>query len=483
MAIFLPEAVEAAEIAAAAAEEYAPTWASSAGRSAWNFGKKVGQAALYGQGVYQAGKGLYDTGRNVVRAIGDDVHKVENFFSTAKGPAKGNISKIMPRRRYSVGPRPAKRPFRHGGVISRLPKRKMFTSGGYQGSFRKQRNRVRKDMFRLHGSTLKYEFARTSSGADVCEIGHSTCVPRQVVRSFGRAIVRRAFERTGDVITTWTDVPGRGVADYAFSWLYRTTPDSTTVTTTAPVVFTGADFAGCGDQVVNALLVLMTATVDNLVIEEFKIWEGWVTDAGNPKFYTLDMRSAKFTYAVTSVLTVQNLTESATGGTDDHTMRDDIRANPVVGRAWNASGNTLIPVDATGLYVAEVADAYTGAIGHIVATHKHPYPPNFFSNSRVSGQVKLGPGNIKKSKISTFKRLSVNGFLRVFRRWITANTDVTIAGFNPYVAGGGSSRFFMFEHMVKHSTDPSVQIGSEVNLFVKSHLTYRTKREAARIDL
>lgn len=356
--------------------------------------------------------------------------------------------------------------------------------GRFVGKFRRPRNKRRYDKFRSLGSTNKVEVSGNSTGAEVAEIGHSVCVPQLIMQSAGRAILRRGLEKlTGTVITDWSANAPHNADNYYYEISYRTSVEVGTITNGGYVAFGGAagiNFSDMADVIMNAMLALCTTTNDQLLFEGINFRWG-PAGAWNDQC-TIPLRSSIITFAVSSHLTVQNITESHTGGTDDHTNVLDVRANPVLGRVWMTKSNTFIPVAGTTEgFTNNVADERYGQIGDVTGNMTYQKPPNFYMNAKRSGQVKIAPGEIKHSNLKLYKRTYFNRFMRMFKRWTAVNTSVTAPGTDVY-CGVGPSKLFHFEHMVKNSGDPSVSLGYELDVFVKSYLTYRGKREALRID-
>jgi hypothetical protein len=384
-------------------------------------------------------------------------------------PVPSRKNPLIHRRRNFAGPR---------AKFSRRVK------GRFVGKFGRLKNKRRYDKFRSCGSTNKVEVSGNSTGTEVAEIGHSVCCPQLIMQSVGRAILRRGLEKlTGTVITDWSANAPHNADNYYYEISYRTSIEISTITNGGYVAFGGAvgiSFTDMADVLMNAMLTLCTTGLDQILFESVNF--RWGPAAAWNDQCTIPLRQSLVTFSVNSHLTIQNITESHTGGTDDHTNVLDVRANPVLGRCWMTKSNTFIPVGgSTEGFTSNVADERYGQIGDITGNMTYQKPPNFYSNAKRSGQVILQPGEIKHSNLKLFKRVYFNRFMRMFKRWTAVNTSVTAAGTDTYV-GVGPSKLFHFEHMVKNSGDPSVSLGYEIDVFVKSYLSYRNKREALRID-
>lgn len=406
--------------------------------------------------------------------------------SRPSGAVRGAVRKIASKVRSGVkrqrtgGKTIVKRVF-PGRPRERIRRKSFYTMGRYVGAVKGPRNFRGKDLFRTMGSSTKVEVQGSTVGADTAEIGHSVCVPQLIMQSVGRAIHRRLWKMLGGNITDWTVTDGDiAEANITYFITYRTDYTSATITSTTPAAFvTGDTHSQMADKVMDAILALYTTTNDNLIVEEVVYRQASGTNLPIKK---LPVRQSHVVLSVLSLMTLQNITESASGGTDDHTHVTDVRANPVVGRVFQSRSNSFVPVGgvADG-FTANIATSRHGQIGDVTGNMTHPKAPNFYQNAARSGQVIIQPGQIKKSKLSCYKKVGFNQMMRLFRRWVIVNTAVTGVASDVYV-GFGPSRMYHFEHMVKNSGDPSVTLGYELNIFVKSYIMAHAKREALRIE-
>lgn len=420
---------------------------------------------------------------------GGDV--TQDVLSRMGGRSRGKaaVARVAKRYRSGVVKRPSKKRFVKrtfpGRARDRVGRHQFYTMGKYAGSFSAPRNVRGRDLFRTLGSTTKVEVQASTAGADTAEIGHSVCVPQLIMQSVGRAILRRGLEKIGhQPITDWSaTVGGTNSVDYTYQIIHRTDPTTSTVTSPTATNFgSSLTYSGMADELMEAILALYTTTNDHVMIEHINFSRQFGASTDPYDEFTLPVRQSVVCVSVLSLMTLQNITESSSGGTDDHTQTTDVRANPVIGRMFQTLSNSFIPVaGSTDGFTSNVATSRHGQLGDTTGNMSHPKPPNFYQNARRSGQVILQPGEIKKSKLSKTVKVGFNKLMRMFWRWLQVNTSVTSAATDAYI-GFGPSRMYHFEHMVKNSSDPSVTLGYELNIFVKSYLKYWKRREALRIE-
>jgi hypothetical protein len=359
---------------------------------------------------------------------------------------------------------------------SRKRKRRFVTRGRYVGAFKRANNKRTFNKFRTLGSTMKLEASGTSVGGTTAEIGHSTCAAQQILKSVGRAILRRLMQKEDKVVSDWTASPTAGSNAYSIYIKYRLTPTAA-ISTTATHTFTAAlSYEGMADELIAEFLkLILNASTEHVFVSID------LQDAAEN--YTLPLKEARIHYSVVSLLSLQNITKSDTGGTEDHTSMLDIRNNPLVGRVFYTSGNTFLPSGGEGSvgYTGNIALSTNGRLGDMASTMVHPKGPNFYLNAPRSGSVMLQPGEIKKSVLKDVKNVSFNYFMFLYRNWNKNNLAVTTA-FDSHMRVG-KSRMFHFEHQLDIAgDDPDVTVAYEINLFVNSYLSYKRNREALRIE-
>ena len=436
-------------------------------------------AGRVGYGLYSGNPKAIAAGtQEITHLVGDVVNSILHKASSSGKRASSSRPKPAGTMVSPAGKRPKVSrqlgPFSgQGHRLVNRPRKRFYTQGHYVGSFPKMYNKRREDKFRKYGSTTKIEHAGTSTGANVAEIGHSTSVPQLICQSMGRALFRKLFR--DEIVNDWTDSPSANSSSFSYVFWYRYSPVSATEVSAPGVAgaytafAAGLTYAGMADVIMNAILAVIDNTYDIPTFERIRMRKG------SDEQHEVDLRYAKIDIDISSILTVQNITNSDNAG---NTSVTDVRANPIIGRQWISQSNSMIHTDNSG---GIMADERSGLIGNLTGNYDLTKPPNYYSNAKRSGQILLQPGKIRKSSLRYAKMMSFRGMLVYLRRWCQANTSVTAAGTEAYIKFG-QSKLMHFEHMVKNTADPSVTIGYELALFVKSYMTSVKNREALRID-
>jgi hypothetical protein len=454
------------------------------------FAEEAGKA----KAMWDAGTGavrqIYDVGSGMMKDVSSGYATVKRRFSDP--PSRRPVPRVPVRRGSVPQPRigtvqlPTKRNRSGQLIVSRRRKSKKprkykysgLVTGSYQGPFRRLKNRRRYDPFRTQGSTFKLEHQWASTGANVAEVGHSCFAPNPIFQSVGRSIIRKMFSLYSRIITDFNDFPSPASETYTYSIVNRDSVEVAALNIPGATAFSvGKSYNQMAYEIMDAILALYTTTNDHMLIE-------YIQFNGADGLRDLPLRQSTIHMKIDSVLTVQNITESASGGTEDHTNINDVRRNPVIGRGWFSKTNAFIPATGDGSdpgFVNNTADKANGFLGNASSTMLHPGAPNFYQNAKRSGQVILGPGRIKKSVLKKYYNTRFNAFMRIMHRFLQAETSVSSSGVSKYV-GTGPSRLYHFEHMVKNASDPNVKLGCEINLFVKSYIRYFRKRECRRLD-
>lgn len=205
-----------------------------------------------------------------------------------------------------------------------------------------------------------------------------------------------------------------------------------------------------------------------------QIWWQWQAASAatqsvkdQPEF-VISAKDIMLTFDCQSELAIQNRTPAVTVGTGDETNRNDIAANPLVGKAYNmtkgyvslkfvpkdasgGNGSKLIPNPQSGVlfanpggFNAEIARQYAAM----------PYA-QAFENVKSCSPVVMTPGNVKKSYVKYRKTMRLNYFLKAIRGAVRLVPDVnnivadsTLVEY-PFAVG----RFFLLRKSLHDGTD------------------------------
>jgi hypothetical protein len=347
----------------------------------------------------------------------------------------------------------------------------------YAGRFRRPRRVKRKNIYALSGAQVKVDSGpATASGVAACELGHSVCAPFTIGNCVSKALFRRLWK--WESITQWIDNSAFTTTGYDYTIIYRTAPNVAPVST-APAAFVSSTFHIMADEIMNSILQLVTSTNDLVSIESINVKQTADPGVNN----VIDLKTAKLKIYMSSRLVAQNLTESDTAGTDDHTHVTDIRANPLRGRSYETNSNMIMYTNdkQAGL----LADSRYSYIVNEPSVELGVQSKRHYSNVVKTAEVRLAPGGLKRSDLKKTMLVNFNKYLGIFRQWNEQNGRVDFAFLTPTdtFLPLGPSRHFIFEHALKHGGDPNVLVGYETNYFVSAVLYSRKNRMAERFEL
>lgn len=358
-------------------------------------------------------------------------------------------------------------------------KRPVFMSGGrrymttgYLNKF-KGVKRHGKNIYELRGSSYHAEVKIPSDGADGIVVGHSTAIFAHLMKSLGRALLRPLLSNCREYIKDWESNAALNADQYQVTIKYNTDRLVGGVSSSVSVLggAAPATYFDLASSLADRFMGLVTTSNDlprfqsiHLELLSGITWE-----------YEIDLTMTDICLSVVSLLTLQNLTESATGV---HST-DDVRANPLIGRVYFSKSNAFIEKDEGGsITTNNFGDG--GMAGGAAQTLTHLHEPSFYSNVSQTGKVMLGPGEIKKSTLTTRGQYRFNRLMSVLKRYLAVNANVTtaVAAFCPF----GVSKLYEFEHVNKSTSDPSVAVDGEINYFISSYCKYKVDRSTKRIN-
>lgn len=433
------------------------------------FLEEAAESAAKWKGAYDVGRGALQTIYGAGKEVYDDVNKGINWVEGEFAGAK--------RRRTSSGPRrpvplkPLRPPSRRNSknVIMR---KKLFTMGRYIGNVGRMRriptlSKLAKSSIRHH-----YEETATVNHADVVQVGHGAGSPRYVLFMFAMSLIKRLW-RWGK-IENIDDTPVIASENFQYALGYRLRPELG-VTHGTPVTFgVGLSFRTMGKVMAEAMTALWTTTDNHIVFDYIRLIR--LDGVAIEHVHEINLRSARFVSKFTSMMTVQNVTQSNSGGTDDHSLTTDVRRNPLSGRIFTTNSNCLI---AHNDDAAALADDFTGSITPVARTRVES--KHYYSNASGSKLVKIGPGEIKKSNLVFTFNGTVNMLFRRLSNYVEVNTAIIGGGYTNRYVPFGRHRILMFEHMVKNSSDPDCTLGVERNLWAVGVLVGGTQKSTTRL--
>lgn len=352
----------------------------------------------------------------------------------------------------------------------------MYTTGKYQGRIRRL-GRKRVNVYEKYGSSQHNEKVVNADGANCAVLGHSSCLFSRQMDALGRALLRVLLSQCQEFIYDWTANAAHDDNEYEYRIEYNTDPLIGTVTTASGNLQVGGAPAAItyivlARQLINKFYAIVTTANDNIRWQKLQLI---VNPSGGITWNKeIDLTQSKFRLSCVSVMTLQNITPSATGVNDSH----DVRANPIICRVYQTRSNSFIEKDKGGALT--VSDYGSGEIPGGTSSLTHIHEPTFYSNAKKVGGFILEPGAIKKSTLKTKGTFRFNHFMGLLKRYLAVNTTVdgTQTAAHVYF---GVSRLFEFEHMNKSSSDPNVSVTGEINCFTSGYIRYRINRSSNRI--
>lgn len=352
----------------------------------------------------------------------------------------------------------------------------MYTFGKYQGRIGRL-GRKRVNLYEKYGSSQHNEKVVNADGVNCAVVGHSTCMFSRYFDCLGRALLRALLSQCQEFIYDWTANAVHDDNEYEYKIIYNVDPLSPTVVTATGTLQVGGTPATVtyillARKLIDKFYAIVTTTNDNIRWQKLELKVNPATGITWNK--EIDLTQSKFRMSVVSVMTLQNITPSASGVNDSH----DVRANPVICRVYQTKSNSFIEKDNGGALT--VGDYGSGELAGGTSTLTHVHEQTFYSNAKKVGGFVLEPGAIKKSTLKTKGTYRFNQFMGLMKRYLAVNTavDVTQTAAHVYF---GVSRLFEFEHMNKSSTDPNVSITGEINCFTSGYIRYRINRSSNRI--
>lgn len=395
-----------------------------------------------------------------IKAVGRSAAK--RMLSVAKSVAKKKAMDSIRKRLFTVKKAPAKR-------------MQYKTTGTYDGPVRA--SPVLETAYYNHnGVVFRQENGGAISDDHAVYIGHSTCPTETLLLNVCRVIVKKLFEKAGQTVRAFENLPDYAGQGYAMNFRYRKTPQTTAASAVAPVPALGF-LTGSYDNI--AILLrdeINTVFTANDVPQMLSITLYW-TDAAvvTPKFEqraTIDLQNFRLEFNLKSKLKIQNTTLANVVETDGNKdSMEDIESNPIEGALYTNQGkwkNYLLYQSATSgvlpVTVAHHVDGRMEATSTSVATTELKKPPlkAWQFGCRNKTKVIMDPGKIKYSELDFKASMMFNSFLTKM-----ANTFVDST--QPYQTEFGNCAIFGLEKMLaSRQANPSqVRVAWQIDNTIK----------------
>lgn len=311
--------------------------------------------------------------------------------------------------------------------------------------------------------------------------GHSTIYYDGLMRGIMAAMVRHLLEKAGYVLPALTSpIPFMGYVGAlgpVFKLTYRIQHNA--VHSTLSYTTSSADnILVVADALKGALEAAVTATTDSFYTLQFHTLELISQDPASSQTMPsaiIYLNQATVYYKSSSKLSFQNRTlADATVGDDMADNENDISNNPLVGKYYEKKGNgfrlfydaftgTVTSLHPSATDVSRYGTNWTSFPSAVQTAYASPPPSTALLGCKKSANIKLMPGQIRDSTISSRGKISLNGLLakmtNLFRGHALSN-DVPIHL--------GYTRMFMLEKQCDTGVDePQIQVGWEVDAEVQ----------------
>lgn len=355
---------------------------------------------------------------------------------------------------------PAKRVRRPGG-------RSRYRTTGRSGPKFSKKGTSKVSKFLKSGCNLKCEFGYEQEDAEAVYVGHYALPVDRVPAAVMYAIARRILNKMGFFPTDL--VEGVLDQDLDVTWQFRSSFNGTVASTTPLTVSASPaiSVAKLGDAIGANLL---TAIPNNIVyFEAVGLSIEYTTSLEKVFHCSADAMMVEFDCV--SNLQIQNRTKAS--GVGDETSALDITNNPLRGKQYMGfynlhpyrfNNDTSVAIPSLGytngngaLYVGASNSEFTTDMSNLM---KKPPPRSAFGNVVKNSYVQIAPGEIRRSKIRTHKKMSFNNFVKLYLDAFRGAT--VIYTLNEALVRAGKACFFGFEKMCDSGSESAnVAIGAE----------------------
>lgn len=336
---------------------------------------------------------------------------------------------------------------------------KGFGTGVLRGKFRLPRRQKldKLSKFLKKGAVSKTETSDTLEDGNCVYIGHTTFIQEEILKNFCRAVVKKLYNQADIYFTDFEDTNS---AITRLAIRYQVGADENQISahnidyTNPAVPFTFEEMAiDLYTWVRSQFLGSATTTERAKVIQGFRLFVGDVGTAGFNNIIAEIRGAMTVEWYVRSILKVQNRTRSVLG-----TEADQVDRIPLIGKSYeiNKCGFEQSSIFSNNTVAGFYSDPDTGIIAMESANiqqqvFKEPPMANVFKSNVKQGGVKLGPGVIKYSTLTTHSKMELGVFLQ------QVYGTIPQANFFNY----GKSRMFAMEKPINLEEENLIKIGYE----------------------
>jgi len=373
---------------------------------------------------------------------------------------------------------------------------KKYNTRGYTGQMRRFKRVKSESYYAKHGSEKRIEYGNTQTSQACIYVGHHTTPIREVVETFARACIRMLAKRAGLDFPSWQTRHGflNQATAIQFYWT-QINADSAAATEVA-YYFTFETSWGQEAVTLAEKFWALTEGDSPIMITEMNI-----TRSNGGQVFPLariNMRQCKLHISATSTMSLQNRTLAST--TTDITNSDNVANNPLVGREYKTTGSGFWP-DADRnqamSYALWTDPRYglirqPGVIGTSTTANENldintlarPPHANFFK-ATSSRAIKLNPGEIKKTVVSYRRAITpAELFVMMYDQMKLATTPPASTDRKLFHTFGKTTMIALEKLLDDRATDePTLSIGFENNLYIRSYLSYRNSNPACILEV
>lgn len=333
-------------------------------------------------------------------------------------------------------------------------------SAGFLKVKAKSRRRRRRKATLERGALINVEHGGLLTDPYCVYVGHSSMPTNTVFESVVRSLIKSLFLRAGTRVPSWDSGPGYNgniVIDYYAA-------ANTATISQLTVAFTNSQ---AYNTILGNVFTSLTSLTENAELMSMSIVSVDADAVQRNPIVSINLRNSQVTVKVKSSFKIQNRSKNALGS-----EADDVDNVPLYGKSYEGKGTSIRNRDRN----RGTSAAFTGHVTHGTVEigaasldpattnwkiYQEPPEPGAFENCRKYGKVKLDPGEIKTSVITSYKRMSPTGWLRLFLEQGTSGS------YRRYYIG--STKLFALEKMLETAnvTPTDVVVAYEHNLNIQ----------------
>jgi hypothetical protein len=327
---------------------------------------------------------------------------------------------------------------------------------------------VSKDLYQKYGSVRKMESGDTLSDVHCLYAGVASAPTDTVVNSVARSLIKRLAQKMDIDFEAWEVTVPVPAATWDIQYTFY--PNAIDNVATSRVIAMGAP-----DTWATVAFNLSTDWATAIASTQKPVFERIsIRSAGTvQELATIKLKQFRLDICTSGRISIQNRTPGGTTVTEEDN-RNDVTANPLIGRIYIGSGNGFVQRSMAGPAGTGTADFIAStdygeiradAANSLLVLRKPP-PASFFIGAKSSGTVKLNPGVVKTVSVYRKQKMAFNTFMGYYTRSVDGPG-------NGYHWSLGKSVMIGLEKAVDaRSTEPDVLIGYQYDVTVKVRGNY-----------